>query len=55
MLWETMAGRSGSNRAAGFNRRIGKPHVRWCGRVTARNIDEKRDVCPVGALKIRAS
>jgi hypothetical protein len=37
MSWEIMAGRSGLNPLPGSTAGCGKPHVRWCGRVTARN------------------
>src|SRR6476660_1458748 len=36
-LHHTMAGRSGLNPLPGSTAGCGKPHVRWCGRVTARN------------------
>ena len=37
MPWGTTAERSGLNLLPGSTAGCGKPHVRWCGRVTARN------------------
>src|SRR4029077_6467059 len=37
MPWGTTAARSGLTLLPGSTAGCGKPHVRWCGRVTARN------------------